>query len=378
MSTKWWTENSSKSQLKDRHGQASPPVQRRKWLKGAMAFMLCVSLITTSGCALLPAEEEEEQLPAITPPQISQKPEYEVTTATLETRVPGNGKLISQKEETLFFTLEGKRLKSFEVELGQQVSAGQLIGELDVDDMQKDLRMQKLQYRTSEIQMKETLRKRDEMDPVELEQAMISFEEGRQKIADLEAEIAKARLVAPFSGTIVSLTVKKGDQIKAYDPVVILADTNQLLVAATISKDRIAQVAVGMPVVAEISNAGRFNGKVKHLPLATDDADNGGGQNPGEGGNPGDSPENYLIVELDEMPEGLNRGTPLSINIITKKKENAVVIPLAALRTIGSRTYVQVVDENGKKEVDVGIGQQTSTQVEILEGLTPGQKVVGR
>ncbi|MNW06964.1 macrolide transporter subunit MacA [compost metagenome] len=75
----------------------------------------------------------------------------------------------------------------------------------------------------------------------------------------------------------------------------------------------------------------------------------------------------------------MNRGTPLSVSVITQRKEKAITIPLAALRSYSGRNYVQVVDEQGnKKEVDVEIGQQTATDVEIIKGLTSGQKVVGR
>ena len=45
-----------------------------------LRVLLAVSL-AAGGCALLPDEGEEEHLPDITPPQISKKPEYEVTTA---------------------------------------------------------------------------------------------------------------------------------------------------------------------------------------------------------------------------------------------------------------------------------------------------------
>jgi len=69
----------------------------------------------------------------------------------------------------------------------------------------------------------------------------------------------------------------------------------------------------------------------------------------------------------------------LGVSVITQRKENAVIIPLAALRSYSGRNYVQVVDDKGnKREVDVELGQQTSTDVEIVKGLTPGQKVVGR
>lgn len=362
MSTKWWTGNLSRK---------------------AAAVSLAVLLMAAGGCALLPKEQQEEQLPEITPPTISKKPEYEVTTATLETKVQAVGKLISLKEETLYYTLDGKRLKNLYITPGQKVQAGQVIAELDVEDLTKNLRSQKLQFRKDETAMKETLAKRDTMDPVEFEEAKIAFEEKRQAIADLEVEIAKATLTAPFAGTIVQLNVQKGDLIKAYDPVCIVADTAQLVPAAKFTQDDLAQVAAGMPVVVEINNAGQFTGKVKQLPVTTADDNNGGGNggNGGGNGNGGSNverPQDFLLVQLDKTVKNASRGTPLSISIITKRKENAVVIPLSALRTLGSRNYVQVAEGETKREVDVEIGQQTATQVEILNGLTPGMKVVGR
>ncbi|UVI32228.1 efflux RND transporter periplasmic adaptor subunit [Paenibacillus spongiae] len=356
-----------------------------KWLtegsyKRMAAVVLGASLVFTSGCSLLPKEEEEEVLPAITPPAISKKPEYEVTTTTLETKVQSIGKVISMQEETLYYTLDGKRLKTLNVKVGQKVTAGQVIGQLDVEDLEKQLRTDKLQFKTLEVQMKEKLRKRDEMDPVEFEMAVIDFEQKRQDLVDKEAEIAKATLKAPFTGTVVSLNVLKGDLIKAYDPICVIADSGSMTAAAKMTLDELKGVAVGMPVVVDITNVGEVKGKVKQLPIVQEDENNGNGGMPG-GGNGAqkpERPEDFLIVELDKKPAGLIRGTPLSINIITKRKENVIVIPPSTLRTIGSRTYVQVIDSEGKREVDVEVGEQTSTEIEILKGLTPGQKVVGR
>jgi multidrug efflux pump subunit AcrA (membrane-fusion protein) len=358
VSMKWWTES---------------------LFKRSMVVVMSVSLVFASGCSLLPAEPEEEVLPEIAPPQISKKPEYEVTTATLETKVQVIGKLISLEEETLFFTLDGKHLKSVNVKANQAVKAGQVIGELDVDDLVKTLRLEKLAFKKEEVSMKETLRQRDEMDPIEFEEKSIAFEERKQKLVDMEEEIAKATLTAPFSGTVVTLNVQKGDLIKAYAPIAIIADTSQITAAAKLSKTELEKVAVGLEVSANISNVGTFKGKVKQLPIKTEEDPNNGG---GNGGNPGatkpERPEDFLLVDLKELPKNLNRGTPLSINIITKRTENAIVIPPSTLRSIGARTYVQVIDADGKREVDVEVGQQTATQVEILQGLKPGQKVVGR
>ncbi|WP_341282210.1 efflux RND transporter periplasmic adaptor subunit [Paenibacillus sp. FSL H8-0537] len=359
-----------------------------KWLTGNLfkrpaILSLAAIMLITSGCSLLPAEDEEEVLPSIAPPQISKKPEYEVTTATLETKVNVIGKLISSREEPVFFTLDGKNLKELNIKVGDKVSAGQVIGQLDVDALAKTLRMDKLAFRKEETAMKEALRTRDEMDPIEFEERSILFEEKKQALVDQEADIAKATLTAPISGTVVSLNVEKGAAIKAYSTIAVIADTTTLIPAAKLTKDERAKIVVGMPIVAEISNAGQFKGTVKMMPLTNDDStggNNGGGGNGGGTGNNTDKekPEDFMQVDIKNMPKNLTRGTPLSISIITKRKENVIVIPPSTLRSIGSRTYVQVIDADGKREVDVEVGQQTATQIEILKGLEPGQKVVGR
>jgi len=361
MSMKWLTENLS--------------INKR--FKAASIASLCAVLLLTSGCSLLPAEEEEEVLPTITPPKISQKPTYEVTTKTLETKVSGYGKLMSTREETLFFTEDNKRLKELYIQTGDKVQAGQLIAELDVSETQRELRTAKLQFRQKELAMIETLRKADEMEPSALEQAKIDFELERQKLVDMEESIERAKLKAPFSGTIVSVMVKKGATLKAYDPVSLVADLSNLAIAGNFTSEDLQNVAVGMEARVDINGLGEHKGKVKLLPVKTgQNPDNGGGID--GGGQQSDSIENYLIVQLDKVPPGLNRGNPLTITIITNRKENAVVIPTAALRSQGGRTYVQVMDDQGKREVDVEVGQQTATEVEILNGLQPGQKVVGR
>lgn len=374
MFTKWLTENSS-----------TP----KRTVRPVLAVALSAALLVTSGCSLLPKEDEEEVLPAINPPKISEKPRYDVRTDTLTTSVGGGGKLMSLQEENLFFTgdskVDGKKLKELYVRSGDIVKKGQPIAELDVTDLQKQLRTKQLEFRKDEAEMKKTLRDSDTMDPVDLEQAKIAFEEKRQVLQDLQSDIGNAVLTAPFDGTIVTVSVQKGATIKAYDPIALLADTTRLTVAAELNnKEDLNKIALGMPVEVDINGAGKQKGKIKRLPVITEDNNQNGGFNGGYdpngngNGQKQDSIDKYLIVELDKMPKEVSRGTPLSISVITNRKENAIVIPLVALRQIGSRTYVQVVDEQGKREVDVEIGQQTSTDVEILKGLTPGQKVVGK
>ncbi|MCR8634905.1 efflux RND transporter periplasmic adaptor subunit [Paenibacillus radicis (ex Xue et al. 2023)] len=375
MYSKWWMGNLLT------HRRAARPV-----LIACMAALLAVS----SGCSLLPKEDEEETLPAIAPPKLSKKPEYVVKTETLETKVRGSGRMMATKEEDLYFTDEAnRRIKAMNVKNGDKVEQGQIIAELDVTEQESKLKQQRLQTRKDELAMIESMRKADEMSAEALEQAKIDFELRREELVKLETTIANAKLAAPFAGTVVTIYMKKGDSAQAYDVVATIADLSQLTVVATLNTEDLKKVSVGMEAVVDINGAGQHKGKVTQLPIPKVDNGNGNGNNNGgyiqgnNGGNgqpkPIDTIDNYLVVQLDALPQGLNRGTPLSVSIITQRKEKAITIPLAALRSYSGRNYVQVVDEQGnKKEVDVEIGQQTATDVEIIKGLTSGQKVVGR
>lgn len=362
MFTKWWMENLS--------------VKGGKFSRSLCLLAICMALLATSGCALLPNEDEEEDIPVITPPTISKKPEYEVKKGPIVIDVDAVGKIMSQREEPLFFTEGDLHIKNVLVKAGDKVKQGDPLIELDVEDLQKNLRKKKLEFRRQENQMKELLRTKDEKEPIEFEEATIVFEEARQDVADLEKTIADGTLKAPFSGTMVSVSAEKGKAVEAYKTLAVISDTSSLVVAASFAKEDLEKIAVGMDAKVDINAAGVYDGKVKVMPVNTNSSDNenNNGNQPEK-----DSIDKYVIVQLDKWPKGIERGRPLSVSIVTERKENAVLIPISALRTIGSRTYVQVVEEDGsKREADVEVGLQTSTEIEIVKGLTPGQKVVGR
>jgi macrolide-specific efflux system membrane fusion protein len=349
-------------------------------MKLAVSLALCGALlVASSGCAILPQEGDEETLPPINPPKLSEKPVYTVSQNTLETTVRGTGKLMSLKEEELFFIDSGKRVKDVYVNPGDRVEAGQLLAELDVADQESQLKQQQLQLRKDELSMIETLRKADQMSAEQLEQAKIDFELKRQNFDKQQQEIDRAKLKAPFTGTVASVYIKKGDNTTAYDTAMIVADLNQLTVAANLSQDDQKKITPGMEVNVDINGFkdGPLKGIVQQLPIPGATPMTGNQRN--NNNQQKDTIDNYLIVKLDPFPQGLRRGTPLGISIVVDRRENATVIPKAALRSYAGRNYVQVKDDDGtKREVDVEIGQQTATEVEILKGLSPGQKVVGK
>lgn len=350
MSMKWLTANCN---------------NRRRRPLGMMLAALSLAAAAT-GCSLAPQTEEAELIALIEPPQISKKPEYTVAQATIELKVSATGKLMSEKQENLHFISDNKRISEILVKPGEKVSKGQVIAVIETGNLDTQLKRKDIEVRQAELNLIEKLRD-DERTAIQKELDQLNYEILVGELEELKAELAASQLKAPFVGTLISFNKKVGDTVKAYENVGVFADLTRLAVAAQFTASDLESIAPGMEAVVNINTAGSHTGKVSRLPLATTTTN-------GE-----DSLDLYMLIELDEFPPDVQANTPLSASVITERKEDAVLIPPAALRTVSGRNYVQVVDEEGnKREVDVEVGISTATEVEIVNGLTSGQKVIGK
>jgi len=341
--------------------------KRNKRGRASLALLAAVCLPLMAGCSLLPEEAQQEKLPEIRVPKISQKPEYPVKRSALEIKVNGSGKLMSAREDNLLFTQDNMRIAEVHVKAGDRVKKGQVLATLDTGNTVNQIRRKEIELEKSELNLKEMLREQD--DPAKQQQRKLMLLDHELLLSDLEelrSVLADAKLTAPYDGTIVSFTAEKGDMARAYEKIGRIADQDDLVVAVQFSSGDLEKIAAGMDTIVSINTAGDHKGKVGRLPVDT------GQQN-------AKTPDAYTLISLPALPEGVSHDTPLSASVIVERRENVLTIPVAALRKQNNRTYVIVSQADGSKgEVDVDIGVQTTTEVEIISGLEEGQKVVGK
>ncbi|QMV44942.1 efflux RND transporter periplasmic adaptor subunit [Cohnella cholangitidis] len=334
----------------------------------ASRILIAVSILSLlTGCsALLPQEEQTEKLPAIRTPKISQKPVYPVERGTLETKVSGSGKLMSEREENLMFTEDNRRIIDVRVKAGDQAKKGQVLAELDTGDIESQILRKEIELEKAELDMKAAMRDSTESNEILLRKQQLEYELMKGELAELRKELEGSVLTAPYDGTIVSFTAEKGDMAKAYEKVGQIADMNSLVVAVQFGSSDLASIAPGMETTVGINTAGDHAGTVRRLPVSTSGMEE-------------DSLDSYALIDLKKPPANVGHGTPLSASVIVERRENVLHIPVAALRKQNSRNYVLVSNADGSKgEVDVEVGVQTSIDVEIIKGLEEGQKVVGK
>lgn len=87
---------------------------------------------------------------------------------------------------------------------------------------------------------------------------------------------------------------------------------------------------------------------------------------------------NYgVTLALTNQPAGLKTGESVSVSVITGQASNAIYVPATAVTTTGTSSTVVVVGaNNAETTTQVTVGVQGSTDIQILSGLTVGQKIL--
>ncbi|WP_308638716.1 efflux RND transporter periplasmic adaptor subunit [Paenibacillus silvisoli] len=336
--------------------------RRRLFVKEAAAVMVAAALL--SGCSLLPQKQVVLQPPLIEP-AAEKVDAIEVKKGSIERSFSGAAVVTSSKTVPLFYKESG-RLKELHVQLGDKIEAGKVVAELDLGDL--DLRVKLQQLSLERVRIEYNRARQSGVTGTELRMKEIDLEREELLLGNMNQQYEAAKLKAPISGVVTYVDTKSpGDGLNGYTPVVSVSDPKQIYLVYTADDPKlISGVQREMKVDITINNT-KFEGKVLQ--------------------SPSDAPltmnkeidernTRLLYVQLNKPDESIELGQSAQIKIVLEKKDDVVVIPRSGLRTYLGRTYVQSLDGDRRKEIDVQPGIMTATDVEIVKGLEPGMKVI--
>jgi multidrug efflux pump subunit AcrA (membrane-fusion protein) len=191
-------------------------------------------------------------------------------------------------------------------------------------------------------------------------------------VEKLEAAIADGQVIAPFDGQILSISLTEGREAVAYKPVVILADVSALEITADLRESQLTDLEENMPATITLSSrpGEEFQGSIRRLPYPY----GGGGRSDGV---EEEDKSTRLGVEQTLEELGLELGDLVRVEVMVKRSENVLWLPPQAIRTFDGRKFVVVQDGELQRRVDVKVGVEGEDRVEIEEGLTEGQIVLG-
>jgi multidrug efflux pump subunit AcrA (membrane-fusion protein) len=200
----------------------------------------------------------------------------------------------------------------------------------------------------------------------------LDIEELRLTVERLQAQLADARLVAPFDGQVLSVSISEGRAVEGYRTVMVVADPNELEVSADLT-DRILQdLAEDMPVTAALVSRPdqKVSGHIRRLPYPY-----GGGGRVVSGGAEEEDKSTRIALEGDINYE---QGDLVRVTVVLERREDVLWLPPQAIRTFEGRDFVVVEEGDGRRRVDIQTGIESDDRVEIEEGLEEGQIVIGQ
>ncbi len=195
--------------------------------------------------------------------------------------------------------------------------------------------------------------------------SLTELENAGLNLKSAEENLNGTQLVAPISGTIMSLDIVVGDTAGTGE-VITIADLSQPYLEVYLDETDWNNIVVGY--AAEVTFDALpdqvFTGKVTEV-------------DPGLYTSGNTSVVRGMVL-LDETQEELNLpvGTTASVDIIAGRADNAILVPVDALRETSPGNYAVFVVENGNPKLRViEVGIQDLFYAEVKSGLQVGEVV---
>ena len=389
-------------------------------IKPVILAVLAISLV--AGCSSPQAEpaQQETAEAAATPVQIET-----VTTGSVTTESGLTAKLAPSEEVQISPKMGGK-ITSLPVKLGQYVTKGQVLFKLDEKELLNSVKQAEAAYELAQaslnqagsssdqglVQAKNGLKQAEvaladakvnqqrmnqlftqgaisaqqmEQANIQLTNAQMAYDNAQQSVQvaqqksgvqvsaasakqsavslqNAREQLANATVTSPINGFVSSVSGAVG-QMTGQQPVVVVVNTNPLLVKANLSEADITKVKVGTVVKVNVQSTGKtLDAKVTAVSPVMDSALKA---YPVEISipNPANELKSDMVVNVTFPSEGASEA-------------KALVISRKAVFDRDGKQFVFKLEGDIAKQVEVVTGKSSSDKIEITSGLAEGDKLV--
>jgi HlyD family secretion protein len=185
------------------------------------------------------------------------------------------------------------------------------------------------------------------------------------RIAGSQATLATSQLVAPFAGTVTSISVMPGDQVTPGAIAFRLDDLSHLLVDLQVSEVDINRIDVGQDVTIAFDaiNDKEYHGKV------TEVAD--------VGNNVQGVPQFTVTVEITDADQAVKPGMTAAVNVVVEQLKDVLLVPNRAVRVQNGQRVVYLLRDGLLSQENVTLGASSDVMSQLLEGnIHPGDLIV--
>jgi len=372
-------------------------------LAGGVALLV---LLAASGCSRSPAQTPQS-LAAAAVTVATAKPERGAADSVLNL----TGASVPFEQVTLYSQTSGY-LRSLKADIGDRVRAGELLATIETPALRAELgEKQAMLLRAGVTTEKsrasleqaraetafagltfnrlQAIRSRDpEVIPQQdVDQAKSNFDIARAKehaaaldvnsseatvlgvkaeMVSIQTQIGFGEIRSPLNGIVSERFVDPGALIQLATssrtqaaPILTVARINRLRILFDVPETQATAVREGTS--AEIQMAGsKFSARITRLTKVLDPA----------------SHTMRSEVDLENSQEHLRPGMTALVSLNLKSHLNALLVPVSALHTSGTRHTIYAVRDGTAREIVVQTGVETPDRIEISHGLTGDEDVI--
>ena len=319
-----------------------------------------------------------------------------VVRGTAVQAVPANV-TVSEEFRMELKSEQGGRIAKANVKLGQEVKAGELLFEIDPQDLQIEIAQTESDYKATKARIAVGSPVRFEIATAEenLKNSTRQFETGRLAQVDFDRakrnldilkdkkanedidnqkslenfentlklkyrSLEKMKVTAPDDGTVMEIHARTGDLVGG-GQVLALVISRSRLVVAQISEENFAGVRPGLPVAVQFLGyfGKRFTGKVERVLPSADEK----------------TKRYTAFLGLDIPVEQLSPGLTGEASITVDQRENALLVPRRSV--VGMDNSKLWVVQNGRvRFTPVSLGFMGQNIAEITSGVKEGDEII--
>jgi membrane fusion protein (multidrug efflux system) len=291
----------------------------------------------------------------------------EVQVESWQPHLQAVGSLVANQGILVTTEVAGK-VSEIRFESGQQVEVGTLLLQLDDSIDRAELEGIVAERRLAEMQFKrrEELVEKKTISRSDYDEARLRLDNAAAQLATKQAQIAKKRITAPFSGLLGIRQVDLGEYLQPGAAIVPLQQLDPLFVDYALPERHLDQVSVGQAVEIEVQAfpGEVFTGRISAL-------------------NPGIDPGTRSLrirATLENPQSRLRPGMFAQVRTVLPQRSGVLTLPRTAItyNPYGDSVFVILEGETGAmvQRRQVETGGVRDGRVEIVAGLEAGARVV--
>lgn len=368
-----------------------------------ITIFLGLIIVLTSSCSLLLPEEQEPLPPPLAEPPEPNYSFYTVKRDDMISQINEGGVFVPVSEIPLNFGNNSGRLAELNVKMGDRVTKGQVLAKLDVGDLEHSLEEKKINLKKQELnydkimidynellasikeakdqlakakdqgskenteewsQQLESLEKQKEKQDIDIEIFKLGLSQQETDLERTKERLEKAQLISPIDGIIgFEQGFSMGDWVDTHTTVYTVVDPSDLYLR--LNSASVTGLHLGMKADVIVGDQ-VYSGEVVMTPSSSNEETRD------------QRLRNAIILSVEGLPNTVMPGDRASIRVVLEERNNVVVLPRAGLRTYGSRNYVLVRDGDTNREIDIEIGMETPTYIEVISGIDEGDTIILR